>query len=393
MPTTDRAEQSVPLARRTQGLSRSPIRRMFDLAQSMDGADLVHFEIGEPDFDTPAHIIDAATAALHDGATHYTSNAGLPSLRSAIAADLQADYDPADEIIVTAGAMEALALTMLTIVDPGDEVLVPTPAWPNYTNQCEMVGATLQGVEMDAASGFDLDPAAIIDAMSSDTAAVIITNPSNPTGRVFDPAAVEAVVEAAAARGVYVIADEVYRDLTYDAPYREIAAETAHDAHVITVGSCSKTYAMTGWRVGWLAAAPAVVERAIMFHEGLVACAPAVSQHAALAALTGDRTPVDEMLAAFGRRREYVIDRIEALPMVTSPRPEGAFYAYLDFSDLRMDAETIATRLLEDHGVVTAPGTGFGSVAGEHVRISFATNREQIGRGFDRIEAFIEEHS
>jgi aspartate aminotransferase len=374
---------------RTEPVQRSSIREMFDLAQSFDGDDLVHLEIGEPDFDTPDHVIEAATAAIDDGATQYTSNAGLPALRRAVGADLNGPYDPESELVITAGAMEALALAVTTLVNPGEEILVPTPAWPNYRTHAAMVDANPVEVPLPAETGFDLDPDRIADTMSDDTAAIILTTPSNPTGRVYAPSDVRAVVRAAVEHDAYVIADEVYRDLSYADRFRETATVTDHTEHVVTIGSCSKTYAMTGWRVGWLAAAESVIEPATKFHESIVACAPTVSQHAALAALDGDRRPAERMYDAFRKRRDYVVDRVEEIPEITCPRPEGAFYAFIDFSELGIGGDELARRLLYEQEVVTAPGTGFGSGFDAHLRISFAAGRDRLAEGFDRIERFV----
>lgn len=380
---------SPPLARRASAVERSSIREMFDLAQEFDGTDLVHLEIGEPDFDTPEHVVEAATVALEDGATHYTSNAGLPELRRAITDDLQATYDPGSELVVTAGAMEALALAVMTLVDSGDELLVPTPAWPNYRTHAAMVNAEFTEIPLSD-DDFDLDTDRLVNAMSDETAAVVLTTPSNPTGRVYDPTKIRQVVDAAADHDAYVVVDEVYRDLTYGGDFEEAAAVTDRPDHVVTIGSCSKTYAMTGWRVGWLAGPEPVIETALKFHESTVACAPTVSQHAALAALKGDDAPVERMHEAFRERRDYVVDRVADLPGVTCPQPEGAFYAFLDFSSLGIDSDTLAKRLLREQEVVTAPGSGFGSNVDHHLRISFANDRDRLAEGFDRIEQFLE---
>jgi aspartate aminotransferase len=378
-----------PLSERTRTVRRSSIREMFDLAAAHDGEDLVHLEIGEPDFDTPPRVVEAATQAVRDGATHYTSNAGIEPLRRAIAADLDAPYDPNTELLVTAGAMEALALAVLTVVDPGDEVVVPTPAWPNYHTQATMAGGTFVGVPLPADSGFDLDPDPVVDAIGDETALVVLTTPSNPTGRVYDADAVREVAATAAAHDAFVVADEVYKDLTYDKPFASPAAVCDRPGNVLTVGSCSKTYAMTGWRVGWLAAPERVVDAAVKFHESTVACAPAVSQHAALAALEGKDGTVEEMHAAFADRRDFVVNRVAELSGVSCARPEGAFYAFLDLSAVGLDGDTMARRLLHDYGVVTAPGGGFGPEVDDHLRISFANDRERLAAGFDRIEAFL----
>jgi aspartate aminotransferase len=379
------------VATRTEDVERSAIREMFDLAQQYDDKDLVHLEIGEPDFDTPPHISRAAADAVEDGATHYTSNAGLPDLRRAIAADVTSEhrYDPETEILVTAGAMEALTLAFLTLVNAGDEVVVPTPAWPNYRTQTEMVGGELVEVPLDSEAGYALDSERVIDAINDDTAVVVLTTPSNPTGQVYDATATDAVVAAAAEHDATVVADEVYKDLVYDGDERSIVDTTDHPEHVVTLGSCSKTYAMTGWRVGWFAASSAVVEAATKFHESIVACAPTVSQHAAIEALTGDQEPIREMREAFERRRDFLVERVAEIPGVSCPRPDGAFYAFLDVSAVDADSVTIAERLLKEYGVVTAPGAGFGDNADGQLRVSFANDEARIAEGLDRIEQFL----
>ncbi len=361
---------------------------MFDLAERHDG-DLVRLEVGEPDFDTPEHVIDAAERAARGGATHYTSNAGLPACRRAIcdtmATEFGVTHDP-EEVVVTVGGMEALHLAVLATVSPGEELLVPGPTWPNYATQATLADGTLREVPMPAASGFDLDADRLIEAMGDDTAAVVLTTPSNPTGRVFDPEACRAVVEAAADHDAYVIADEVYLGLTYDGPAEGIASYTGHPEHVLTVGSCSKAYAMTGWRLGWLAGDRHLINEVAKVRESTTACASSVAQHAAIAALTGPREPFEEMRREFHRRRDLVVDRVAAIDGLSCPRPEGAFYAFLD-PGIDDDSLSIATFLLEEHGVVLAPGDGFGDTAPGRLRLSFANSVDRLEEGFDRIEA------
>ena len=378
---------------RVQRAERSQIRVMYDLAARVEG-DIVRLEVGEPDFDTPAHVVEAAAAAARDGATHYTSNAGLFECRQAISDAMATDYgvehDP-DEIAVTVGGMEALHLATLATVGPGEELLYPGPAWPNYETQAFLADGEPVEVPMAPETGFDLNAERLIDRMGPSTAAVVLTTPSNPTGRVYDPAAIRAVVEAAADRGIYVIADEVYAGLTYDREPRGIAALTGHPEHVLTVGSCSKTYAMTGWRLGWLAGDTSVIDEVLKVRESTTACASSISQHAAIAALTGPQEPFEEMYDAFRRRRDYVVDRIEAIDGLSAPRPEGAFYAFLDPA-VEADSLTFAKYLLEEHGVVLAPGSGFGSAGEGRLRLSFANSMDRLRMGFDRIEAGIESY-
>ncbi|WP_331233425.1 pyridoxal phosphate-dependent aminotransferase [Natronorarus salvus] len=378
------------LASRAREIDRSVIRVMYDMADAHEG-ELARLEVGEPDFDTPEHVVEAAFEAARSGETHYTPNAGIPELREAIAdryGEEDVPVDPDREIGVTTGAMEALHLAMLTVVDPGAEVVIPTPGWPNHATQTRLAGGAPVEVPLPADEGFALDAEAVTGAIGAGTVAVVLTRPSNPTGRVFDVETVREVATAAAEHGAYVIADEVYRDLVYEGDGRPIAALVEEAENVITVASCSKTYAMTGWRVGWLLAPEAVSERANAIHESTTACASSVGQHAALAALTGPEGPVREMRAEFTERREYVTERIKDLPGITAPTPEGAFYAFLDVREFGDDTLSIATTLLEEYGVVVAPGTGFGEVGEGHLRVSFAAGMEELERGFDGIEAF-----
>jgi aspartate aminotransferase len=380
------------LARRSRSVDRSSIRLMFDLAQQQDADDLVHLEIGEPDFDTPDHIVSAATDAAERGETHYTSNAGLVELREAVATDMDergVDADPGSEITVTTGAMEALLLAILSVADPGEEVVIPTPAWPNYRTQVKLADATPVELPLSPEDDFALDPERVERAIGEETAAVVLTSPSNPTGQVYEREAVVDVVETAAAHDAYVIADEVYADIVYgDQPTGIAGYVDGHD-NVLTVDSCSKTYAMTGWRLGWLAGPERVIDAATKLHESTTACAPSVSQHAAIAALEGPEEPVDEMREAYRERRDYVVDRLADVPEVACVDPDGAFYAFVDVSGLGDSSLDIAKRLLTEYGVVTAPGSGFGDAGEGHLRMSFANDIDRLETGLDRFESFV----
>jgi aspartate aminotransferase len=389
---TDASQQATSrLTERTGNLERSKIRVMFDLAEEYDG-DPVRLHVGVPDFNTPEHVIAAAEAAARDGETQYTVNRGIPELRAAIADTMarenRVEYAP-EQVTVKTGAMEALSLAILAVAGPGDEIVVPTPAWPNYVNHAQIAGATPVEVPLSADDGFDLDPERVGDAITDDTAAVILTSPSNPTGRIYDEDAVREVVEVAAAHDAYVVADEVYGRLTYDREFRGTASYVDHPECVLTVGSCSKTYAMTGWRLGWLAGPEAVVEAVTSLGESTTACPSSVSQQAALAALTGPQDPVAEMKAAFEERRDYVVERVAEMPVASCPRPDGAFYAFLDVSDLPGGSFEIAERLLSEYGVVTAPGDGFGDAGEGYLRLSFANSLDRIEAGLDRIEEMV----
>ncbi|WP_339104294.1 pyridoxal phosphate-dependent aminotransferase [Haloterrigena salinisoli] len=395
---TERGTERDRLSDRVREIEPQGIRVMFELAAEYerergDEADLVHLEFGEPDFDTPAHVVDAAFEAARDGATRYTSNAGLPALREAIAEKLSADgelpVDPESELVVTNGGVEALHLAIQTVADPGEEVVVPTPAWPNPISQAKLADAVPVEVPMPADEGFEPDPERIVDAIGPNTAAVTLTSPSNPTGRAFSADAIERVVDAAAAHGAYVLADEVYRELTYDEIPPRVASVTDRDERVLSVNSFSKTYAMTGWRVGWLSGPADVVSQIAKIHESTTSCVNTPAQYAALEALTGPQEPFREMAAAFRSRRDYVVDRLESIPRVSVAEPEGAFYAFVDVSELEGSSVDIAKRLLYDGGVVTAPGRAFGAGGEGHLRLSFANDRDRLELGLDRLEELV----
>lgn len=388
-------QDSVRISERATSIERSKIRYMFDLAQrhESEGRDLIHLEIGEPDFDTPKHIVDAAHDAARDGATHYTSNAGILELRKAIVdwmeTEREVEMDPETEVVVTTGAMEALHLAMLSIVDPGEEVIIPEPAWPNYSAQTRLAGGTPRLIPLREEHGFDLAPERISETITDETALVVLTSPSNPTGRVYSKETVRQVVETAAEHNAYVIADEVYSGIEYGEPTSSMVAMCDHPDQVLTVDSVSKKYAMTGWRVGWLTGPESILSQVEKLHESTSACAPAPSQHAAIAALEGEQKEAERMCEAYSERRDYLVDRLADIPDVSCHDPEGAFYAFVNVSALGPTSLEIAEQMLEEHGVVVAPGSGFGEAGQGYIRLSFANSLENIEAGLDRIEHFV----
>jgi aspartate aminotransferase len=379
------------VSNRVAEIEPQQIRRLFDLAAAHDGDDVVHLEVGEPDFRTPDHVVEAAATAARNGETNYTANAGIAPLREAVADRLRARdvAADADRVVVTTGAVEALYLTLLTVTDPGEEVVVPTPAWPNPLSQTELAGATPVEVALPADEGFAFDADRVVDAVTDRTGAVVLTSPSNPTGRVFDADEMERVVAAAADHDAVVVADEVYHELVYEGSQPSLAAVTDHPERVVTVDSCSKAYAMTGWRVGWLSGSEAVTAAVTKIHESTTSCVNTPAQHAALAALTGPEGPVREMKAAFERRRDLFVERIDEIPGVSMARPEGAFYAFVDVTDLPGTSTDVAERLLYEHDVVAAPGSAFGDAGEGYLRFSFANDRARIETGLTRFEEMV----
>lgn len=383
-------ENGAGLSRRAAETDESLIRYMFEQANALAGdRDLVRLEVGEPDFDTPSHVVVAAHDAATAGETHYTSNAGIPPLRDAIAAKMRRENDldvAAENVVVTTGAMEALYLGLMAVVDPGDEIVVPTPTYTNYLAMATMLDAEVVEVPLSPESGFALDADAVAEAITDDTAAAVLNTPCNPTGQVFDAEPLARVVATADAHDAYVVADEVYEGLIYEGSPRGTAAVSDHPESVITVNSCSKKYAMTGWRLGWLVAPPEIVDATRRLHQGTTSCASSISQHAALAALTGPQEPFEEMKASFAERREYVVDRVADLPGVACPTLEGAFYAFLDVRHLDESSLDLAERILHEAGVVLAPGSAFADAGEGYLRLSFASDLENLEAGFDRLE-------
>lgn len=397
-PPTGARPSPPPLARRAHGFGGSEIRVMFDLAEEYPADELVRFEVGEPDFDTPAFVVEAAHEAAQRGETHYTSTKGLFALREAIANDSasahRVDLDPAEEILVTNGGTEALYLAFLAAVDPGDEVVIPEPWWPNYAMQTRLIGGEPVGVRLPPEEDFDLDPDVVTQAITDDTAAVVLTTPCNPTGRVYDPEAISAVVQTAAEHDAFVIADVIYERINFGGDRRTVASCVGDRSNVIEINAVSKGYAMTGWRVGWMTAPGTVIDAAQTFRQCTSLCPNAVSQHAAIAALEGPQEPFDRMLAAYRERRDYVVDRVAEIPSLASTEPEGTFYTMLDVSALEESSMTIAKTLLAEYGTVTTPGSAFGSSGEGHLRLSFATGLEELERGLDNIERMVrEEHA
>lgn len=384
------SDETSRLAARATEDTGSEIRVMFERAQARD--DVVRFEIGEPDFDTPQHVIDAASKAASAGATHYTSTYGISELREAIATKVQRDNDipvESDGIIVTNGGVEALALSFLSVVDPGSEVVLPTPEWTNYAGQISLAGGRPVRVPLDAKAGFALDADRIVEHISDDTDAVVLCRPNNPTGRVYDEDSVRAVVEAAADHEAYVIADEVYERLTYEGSRRSAGA-LGEPEWVISVNSFSKGYAMTGWRLGWLAGPEHVVDAAQVIRQQFSLCSSSVAQQAGLEALTGPQEPFEEMVETYRERRDYALDRIADIPELDCVAPEGAFYLFCDASAIEGTSMEIAIAMLEQEGVSVTPGSGFGDAGKEHLRMSYATSLPELGDGFDRIERYLD---
>ena len=371
----------------------SPIRKMFNLAGGMD--DVVSFTVGEPDFSTPQHIVNSAIGALERGEHHYTPNAGILPLRQAIAETTERShglrYDPEPEIIVTAGGMEARMLTMMTLLDPGDEWLLTDPCWANYSRQIQLCSAVPRFVPTRAEDGFFFVPDTLEAAITPRTKGFLINSPTNPTGGVAARKRLEALASIAQRHDLWVISDEVYRELVYDGEAADsIAALPGMQERTIVVNSFSKTYAMTGWRVGYALGPQNVIGNMVKLQENVVACVNSSAQYGALTALLGPQDRKKEMLQAYAARRTLLLEEFSKIPGLTVSAPQGTFYLFVDVRAAGMDAERFAMDLLEKERVIVVPGDAFGESGRHYVRLSFAVSPEAIREGARRIARYMQ---
>jgi aminotransferase len=381
------------LSRVATELTGSPIRRMFNIAATIE--DVVSFTVGEPDFVTPANVRQAAVRSLDRGETHYTANAGVPSLRAAVSSHMRSEYglswDPESEIIVTAGGMEALMLSMMVLLDPGDEVLISDPHWPNYPRQVLMCGAVPRFFTLREENGFVPCPDELRKAVSARTKLIVLNSPANPTGAVIDAATLQEIARLAIERDLFVISDEVYRHFVYDGTrFSSISTVDGMQERTLVVDSFSKTYAMTGWRVGFALGPQRVVENMVKYQENFIGCVNTQAQHAALEALQGPQTALHEMLATYAERRRLLVEGLNRTPKVSCGWPKGTFYCFANIREAGMSSEDFTMRLLRETRVVAVPGSGFGPAGEGYVRLSYATSSQNISEGLSRLRRFTE---
>jgi aspartate/methionine/tyrosine aminotransferase len=370
----------------------SGIRRIFDAAGALEreGHTIAHLEIGRPDFDTPVHIKAAAMDALQRGQVHYTPNAGIPELREAIVEKLARDnglqVDPGRGIVVTVGAKESVFMCLYGLLDPGDEILVPTPIWPDYLDTTKVVGAVPVQVPLRPGRGYQLDAADLDAAITPRTKALVVHSPHNPTGAVSDGSTLRAVADLAIRRDLVVISDEIYEKLTYDgAQHVSTASLPGMFERTVTINGFSKAYSMTGWRLGYVAGPPALIAPLLKVHQCTTTCANSFAQWGGVAAYRGDQASVSEMAREFDRRRTLVVDALRAMPGVELVVPRGAFYAFPDVHRLGHDDADLAEYLLRQAHVATVPGSTFGESGRGHLRISYAAGYDVIAAAMARM--------
>ena len=360
-------------------------------ALEAQGKDIIHLEIGEPDFDTADHIVEAGCRALRSGETHYTPTAGIPELREAIAEDVAKsrgiDVDPA-QVVVTPGGKPIMFFAILALVEPGDEVLMPNPAFPIYESMVDFVGGTPVFVPLRQENGFRFDLDEFRAGLGEKTRMVILNSPANPTGGVFTAEDIRGIAEILRERpDVVVLSDEIYARLLYSGSFASIASEKGFgpDGRTIILDGFSKTYAMTGWRLGYGVMPEALAEQVTKLQVNSNSCTAAATQHAGLAALSGPQDAVDRMLEEFRARRDLIVAGLNDLPGVECISPQGAFYAFPKISDTGRPAGELADLLLEEAGVACLSGTAFGRHGEGHLRLSYANSRENISRALDRM--------
>ncbi len=381
-------------ASRKVGLIKpSAIRRMLELSAGLK--DVVHLEHGEPNFATPKHVIAAAIEAMNEGCTHYTDISGTLELRQAIAEKLAKengiDVDPQTEVTVTSGSQEAMLNAALGFLDRGDEALVIDPYYPAQFEDTLLAEAVPVTIPLNATNNYRLEMNALEREITRKTKMIWICNPSNPTGHVFSKRDLEILADVAERHDLIVFVDEIYEKIVYNgAKHISLASLPRMENRTITVNGFSKAYAMTGWRIGYMAAEKELSTTLRTMHYYATLCPNIISQKAALAALAGPQNCVDEMIAEYNRRRLLVAKQLSKLESVTYPIPEGAFYVFPNLAKLDKSDETLALDLLTKAKVVTVPGSGFGKAGEGHIRISYSSDYEQVEEGMKRIRSYIE---
>jgi aspartate aminotransferase len=357
------------------------------------GRSVIHLEIGEPDFDTPANIRAAANRALDHGATHYTPTVGIPELRAAIAADATARKGFAvtpDRVVVTPGGKPVMFLAILALIGEGDEVIYPDPGFPIYESMTDYVGGKAVPCPIRQENGFRLDPVELAALVTPRTRLIIINSPANPTGGVSTREDIEQIAAVVRSHDLVVLADEIYGRILYEGEHVSIASLPGMAERTIVLDGFSKTYAMTGWRLGYGIVPEPLVTPFSRLLVNSVSCTNAATQWAGVEALTGPQDSVDAMVAEFRARRDLVVDGLNSIPGVACLKPAGAFYVFPDISGTGLTGAELADKLLYEVGVSVLAGTAFGHVGLDHLRISYANSRANLEAAILRIRSVIE---
>jgi len=373
-------------------MSRLGTESAFDVlmrarALEAQGRDIVHLEIGEPDFDTPEHVVQAGIDALQRGDTHYTPAAGTPALRQAIAGYVgQTRGVPVvpEQVVVTPGGKPVMFFVIMALAGPGDEVICPDPGFPIYASAVAFAGATPVPLTLREEDGFAVDPDALRALVNERTKLIILNSPHNPTGGVIPSAALDEIARLAVERGVPVLSDEIYSRMVYDGAFESITSRPGMAEQTVILDGFSKTYSMTGWRLGYGVMPAALAEQVTRLAVNTHSCVPGFTQVAGVAALTGSQAAVDAMVAEFRQRRDVVVAGLNAIPGVSCQVPAGAFYAFPNVSRLG-DSAAIADRLLDEGGVAVLDGGAFGAAGRGYLRLSYASSLDRLETALTRM--------
>lgn len=368
----------------------SGIRRLFDIANEIP--DVISLGVGEPDFDTPWHIREEGIYSLNKGRTFYTSNAGLPELREEIAHYMRRkygiSYDPKHEIVLTVGGSEAIDIALRAVLNPGDEVVFPQPCFVSYEPCILLSDGVPVPISLSAETEFRLTPEQLEAAITPKTKALLISFPNNPTGAVMEREDLEKLVPIIIKNDLLVISDEIYSELSYKAPHVSIASLPGMRERTVVINGFSKSYAMTGWRLGYACAPAQIMEYMVKIHQFGIMSAPTMSQYAAISALRNGDRDIDMMAASYNQRRRYLMEAFREMQLPCF-EPYGAFYVFPDISEFGMGSEEFCTELLKSENVAVVPGNAFGDCGDKHVRISYAYSIEELKEAMTRIARFI----
>lgn len=378
-------------------MSRIPfsgIRKVFEEVhrRTAQGQHIVNLGIGRPDFDTPQNIKEAAKRALDDGYVHYASNYGVEELRSAIADKFRRDnglvFDPSGEIMVTVGANEAVFLTMMSFINPGDEVLIPDPCWPHYAPSVDLAGGFPVSLPVYEKNGFNPVTKDIYDKCSEKTKLIVVNSPQNPTGAVYTKQTLEEIARIALEKNWLVLSDEIYEHLIYGGEkHYSIATFPQMRERTVTINGFSKSYAMTGWRLGYVGVDRSLMSALVRAHQYSTNCVSTFSQYGAVEALVGPQTDLQNMVREFSRRRDLVAQRLSAMKHISFSEPKGAFYVMVNVSGTGKATEQVADELL-DAGVAVVPGTKLGEYGADYIRLSYANSYENLEIAMARMDSY-----
>jgi aspartate/methionine/tyrosine aminotransferase len=362
-------------------------------ALEAQGKSIIHLQIGEPDFDTPAHVREAAKRALDEGATHYAPFPGIPALREAIAADVAKrkgfDADPS-QVFVTVGGKGVMLYAILGLVDPGDEVIVPDPGYPIYESLTRFVGAKPVPVPIRMEHDFRLDVEELASLITPRTRLLIINSPANPTGGVLNRSDIERIAELAQEHDLWVMTDEIYGRILYDGEeHVSIASLPGMGDRTIVLDGFSKTFAMTGWRLGYAVVPTSLIQTYSQLVINTISCAPTFAQVGAVQALVGPQDDVDAMVVEFKARRDLIVAGLNAITGIRCATPLGAFYVFPSIAGTGLSGAELAERLLQEAGVCVLAGTAFGGVGTDHIRVSYANSRQNLTEALGRIDRFV----